>query len=75
MALTLPAVANDPNRRLPARVDDNVDGTAGYARWFKYPTSASQLRSNIETVFGYRTSRGHLADNTRARRMRSAMCP
>lgn len=75
MAVTLPSVASDPNRRLPVRVDDNVDGTAGYARWFKYPTSASQLRGNIETVFGYRTSRAHLVDNTRARRMRSATYP
>lgn len=78
MAITLPSVANLAGRKPPLRVDDNIagtDGTEGYARWWKYPTSAQQLRRNIETVFGYRTSRAELVDNSRARRLRNATCP
>jgi len=37
MGITLPSVANDSDRQLPPRLDDNVDGEKGYARWWKYP--------------------------------------
>lgn len=77
MALTLPSVASDSNRQAPARVSDNISGTnsdAGFARWWKYPTTAGQVQGRIETVFGYRTTRAHLVDNSRARRLRSANC-
>lgn len=65
MAITLPSYANTPGRELPARVNDNFDGEAGYARWWKYPTSTSGLASMIETAYTYRTERSHLVDNTR----------
>jgi hypothetical protein len=74
MAVTLPSVADDDSRQLPARLDDNVDGDKGYARWWKYPTGTSQLRGYIDGAFDARTSRADLADNSRSRRQRNAIC-
>lgn len=75
MAITLPSVSGDPARQLPARVADNFDSSDGYARWWKYPTSADGLQGNIETAFQERISRAHLIDNSRTRRMRNGTCP
>lgn len=75
MAVTLPSVANDATRKLPARVNDNViDETNGYARWWKYPTSAEGLRSKIEIAFNARSTLDHLIDNTRARKLTNSVC-
>lgn len=74
MAITLPSASEDPDRRLPARVADNHDENDGYARWWKYPSSAEVLRSRIETAFKERTTRVDLIDNSRARRLRNASC-
>jgi hypothetical protein len=74
MAVTLPSVA-DQTRTLPARVDDNViDTSKGYARWRKYPTSAEDLRSHIDTAFDARTTLGHLIVNSRARKLSNSSC-
>jgi hypothetical protein len=63
---------------LPARVDDNVirDGhnDIGYARWHVYPTSSETLRSLIEDAYVARTSRAHLIDNSRPRRLNNSAC-
>lgn len=75
MAITLPSVANEPTRMLPARVEDNFDGSDGYARWWQYPSSADGLQSIVETSYQERTSRASLIDNSRSRRLRSAICP
>jgi len=74
MAITLPSMA-DSTRHLPPRVADNVDGEKGYARWWKYPSSASDLRDLIETAFEARTSKAHLSNNTRERKLRNSSCP
>jgi hypothetical protein len=68
VAITLPSMAGEPSRQLPARVDDNFNGEHGYARWWKYPTDTSALASCIETAHQYRTSRSHLVDNSRGLR-------
>jgi hypothetical protein len=76
MAVTLPSVANS-SRQLPARVDDNLtgaDGDEGYARWWKYPSSPSQLRGYIDDASDARTSRPHLIDNSRDRKLRNSTC-
>ena len=73
MAITLPSVANDTGRRLPARVDDNVDGDKLYARWWKYPTAKGQLRGYIQTAFDARSKM--TPDNSRTRRTFNSQCP
>lgn len=74
IAITLPSVSNMKGRKPPARVEDNIDGDDGYSRWYKYPSSASSLRSIIETGFSYRTERAHLIDNSRSRRKNNSTC-
>jgi MTH538 TIR-like domain (DUF1863) len=74
MAITLPSVSRYSGRSLPARVDDNFDDKDGYARWWKYPSSAKVLASRIETAFTERTSRAQLIENSRPRRQRNASC-
>lgn len=72
LGITLPSVAAYASRKLPARVRDNFDGEAGYARWWKYPTSASGLASMIEEAYDARTTLDHLRDNSRPLRLRNA---
>jgi hypothetical protein len=74
MGITLPSVANDPDRQLPPRLDDNVDGDKGYARWWKYPSSAASLRGLIQKAFDARESKTHLIDNSRARMKYNSQC-
>lgn len=73
MALRLPSI-DATNGTLPARVNDNVSGEAGYARYWSYPTSGSSLRRMIEEAFEARTSKPKLIVNTRARRERNGDC-
>ena len=75
MAITLPSAADYSKKQPPPRVDDNVDGENGYARWWKYPTSGTGLRSHIDGAFDARTSKPHLIDNTRDRKKNNASCP
>ena len=51
VAITLPSVANYAGKRLPPRVDDNVDEGKGYARWWKYPSTADRLTKRLEEAF------------------------
>lgn len=74
MAITLPSASEYYGKQLPARVVDNVDGKDGYARWWKYPTSASDLATLIETAYDARTTRSHLADNSRPLRSYNSSC-
>jgi len=71
LAITLPSIANS-TRTLPARVDDNVDGTNGYARWMKYPTSTLDLGQMIDAAYTRRTTHASVVDNSRALRQRNA---
>jgi hypothetical protein len=75
MAITLPSAANYAKKQLPPRVDDNVDGDKGYARWWKYSSSRASLRSLIDEAFEARTSKAHLIDNTRERKKYNSTCP
>lgn len=74
LAITLPSAADYYGKKLPARVQDNVDGEDGYARWWKYPSSASGLADMIETAYGYRSTRGLLVDNSRDLRSYNSSC-
>lgn len=64
LAITLPSVGGY-EKKLPARVQDNVRGEYGYARWMKYPISVSGLAGMIDTAYNARTSRSQLVDNSR----------
>jgi hypothetical protein len=75
LAITLPSAADYSGKKLPPRVDDNVNGSDGYARWYKYPASASSLQSCIEEAFQARTSKASLIDNTRERKKYNSQCP
>lgn len=74
MAITLPSAADYSDRELPIRVSDNVAGEDGYARWWKYPSSASGLADMIETAYGYRSTRDYLVDNSRSLRSYNSSC-
>lgn len=74
LAITLPSAADYYGKKLPARVQDNVDGEDGYARWWKYPSSASGLADMIETAYGYRSTRDFLVDNSRDLRSYNSSC-
>ncbi|MFG3602532.1 TIR domain-containing protein [Micromonospora chersina] len=73
MGINLPSVEGT-SVTLPARLADNVDGDKLYAQWWKYPSSDWALRSCIEDAFTARTTKSHLIDNTRARKIRSSPC-
>jgi hypothetical protein len=75
MAITLPSYASTASRKLPPRVDDNVADKEGYARWWKYPTSVASLRTLIDEAFEARTSKAHLINNTRDRKINNSPCP
>jgi len=65
VAITLPYMA-DKSKELPPRFTDNwnSDGS-GYAKWYKYPSSASGLAEIIEEAYEARTTKDNLIDNTR----------
>lgn len=75
LAVTLKSLANE-SKSLPDRLADNderdSDGDQiGYARWMKYPTSASSLETWIEDAYD---QRDELPDNSRELRERNATC-
>lgn len=72
VAITLPSVAALVGRRPPARVEDNVDGDNGYARWMKYPSSAANLAVMIDDAYNRRSTHDHRVDNSRSLRLRNA---
>lgn len=77
MAVNLPSISTSDASKLPPRVMDNLPRPGSedrYARWYKYPTSVSGLKSNIEDAFNARSSRQPLIDNTRARKINSSPC-
>lgn len=75
MAITLPSVADYKGRQLPLRVADNLDGDKGYARWWKYPSSVSEVQNWIDAAFTARTDRANLINNSRARKINNSPCP
>lgn len=79
-AIQLPsAVGLNPTPALPARVDDNVkrhsnNDDIGYAKYHVYSGSKSIIQDLISDAYDARTTRDHLIDNTRARRVRNSSC-
>jgi hypothetical protein len=60
-------------------VNDNVIRDAngvniGYARWHVYPDSSTTLRNLIEDAYHAPSTRPHLIDNTRTRRLINSSC-
>lgn len=74
MAITLPSAADHASKQLPPRVDDNVNGDKGYARWWKYPSSVSSLQGLIEEAFQARTNKADKIDNSRERKLNNSSC-
>lgn len=74
LAITLPSMADSSSKQLPARVADNVDGSDGYARWWKYPTSETGFRNMIDEAFEKRTNHRDLIVNSRARKKNNSPC-
>jgi hypothetical protein len=72
MVISLPSVTGLVACPLPDRISDNLTGDNGYARWWTYPTTTSALATCIDLAYQYRTTRGHLVDNTRALRSQNA---
>lgn len=72
LAISLPSAANYVGKQLPARVDDNVSGEGGYARWWKYPATTEGLANIIEIAYSARTLKSDLRNNIRPLRMRNA---
>lgn len=75
VAFTLPSAANYSGKKLPPRVDDNVNDADGYARWYKYPKSEENLRSCIDEAFNARISKAGLIKNDRDRKIYNSSCP
>lgn len=75
MALQLPSV-DGGKPTLPQRLSDNLrkDGADAYARYYRYPSSETELRSLIEDAFSARTSRAHLIAPAEPRRRRNSPC-
>ena len=75
LAIPLPSMNN--TSRLPDRVKDNYvegDTAESYALYKSYPTSAASLRSNIESAFSARSTKGSKVDNRRELRQRNGTC-
>lgn len=64
LGLTVPDL-NSKDAWVPDRLSDNRPSGAGYAKWYKYPDSASSLREMIDEAYNSDTN---LIDNSRPRR-------
>jgi hypothetical protein len=53
---------------LPDRLRDNLPKGSGYAKWYKYPSTASDLRSMINEAYNADTKK---IDNSRPKRKRN----
>ncbi len=77
MAVNLPSIASSGTSKLPPRVSDNLPrgGRPAYGRWYQYPTFSGDLQGWIEDAYDARSTRAHLIDNTRARKIHTSPCP
>lgn len=76
LGVVLPSAGTQP--QAPERLRINLKGpnaTQGYARWYYYPQTKSELASWIEDAFQARTARAHLIDNPRDRKKHNSPCP
>lgn len=72
VGINLPSADSAVGKLLPDRLADNVNGSHGYARWWKYPNSAESLANMIEEAYTARTAKYHLRNNSRPLRLRNA---
>lgn len=72
LAINLPSVQYYSNLQIPARLQDNIDGNHGYARWWQYPPNSDVLAEFIEIAYSDRTQKDYLRDNSRPLRQRNA---
>jgi MTH538 TIR-like domain (DUF1863) len=77
LAIVLPSIANAYQGRQQPRVADNIkgeNGDAGYARWWVYPPSGTDLRRWIEIAYDARSTKAALIDNDRVRMTSNVSC-
>lgn len=56
---------------LPKRLTDNLKSGTGYAKWYKYPGSASSLKNMIDKAYSADASK---IDDTRAKMKQNTSC-
>ena len=61
----------DSDACLPKRLVDNRKSGTGYAKWYKYPSSASSLKSMIDEAYDADTNK---IDNSREKAERNSSC-
>jgi hypothetical protein len=67
--LVYPLPSMNNSAKLPSRIRDNWikgDQSSSYARYLSYPTSTTDVRSNIDAAFGDRSTKSDLVTNGRA---------
>lgn len=64
---------NAERGRLPHRVKLNWE--SGYASFYPYPSSASQLADWVDKAFEAREKNPHLIENPRDRKVNNSPCP
>jgi hypothetical protein len=67
VAISRPGLPNS-DASLPDRLRDNLPKGSGYAKWYKYPSTASDLRSMINEAYNADTKK---IDNSRPKRKRN----
>jgi hypothetical protein len=70
VAINLPSLGK--TGALPKRVEDNR--ASGYAHYYTYPETKSELRDHITEAFEARTSKKDLIDNSEPRRKNNSAC-
>jgi len=70
LALSKPDL-EDNDACLPKRLVDNLKSGTGYAKWYKYPSSATSLKNMIDEAYNADTGK---IDNSREKMKRNTSC-
>lgn len=70
LAVSRPNVA-DSDACLPKRLTDNLKSGTGYAKWYKYPSTASSLKIMIGEAYNANVGK---IDNSREKMKRNTSC-
>lgn len=62
---------DDSDGCLPKRLKDNLKSGTAYSKWYKYPNSASSLKSMIDEAYNADVNR---IDNSRDKAQRNSAC-
>jgi hypothetical protein len=54
--------------------DGRAERVLGYARWYRYPSSASDVRAIVEKAFLARRAKEALIKNTKDRKVNNSQC-